>query len=194
MHRLHRCSGFTLVELLVVIAIIGGLAGLLLPSLTRAREKANVVKCLSNLMQIGKLGLMYSDEKGGWFPLAADREDPPAYASLQLVVNWAGDLRPDMFICPSSRDSAAKVENRRFELSEETCSYTWVHRKTSNTDGSDTPLGSDDSIRDTEREIKENHRNGVNVLYADCSATWVSREDLPEGRDFPGGLIGNGGE
>ena len=81
MKHIKNQKGFTLIELLVVIAIIGILASMLLPTLAKAKKKANRMKCASNMGQIGKAYIGFAGDAGSlpWLQLISDNRD--AYAS-----------------------------------------------------------------------------------------------------------------
>ena len=68
MNRIKKC--FTLIELLVVIAIIGILAGMLLPALNRARDRARGITCTGNLKQIGLAMNAYGNDWQDLYPTA----------------------------------------------------------------------------------------------------------------------------
>ena len=71
----QRFLRFSLIELLVVIAIIAILAGILMPALNTARQKAMQISCVSQLTQISKALIQYTADNNDWYPGTATGGD-----------------------------------------------------------------------------------------------------------------------
>jgi len=113
-NRSHR-GGFTLIELLVVIGIVIILAALLLPALSRAKECARRVKCLSNLKQTSLAFRLFAQEHDGHYPWHIPEVDGGTFGPI-AVDGWrhfsvaSNEIdTPKVLICPSDRESKANA-------------------------------------------------------------------------------------
>lgn len=112
-----RACGFTIIELLVVVGIIALLLGLLVPSLSRAREQATRTHCLNNIRQIGMGIAIYLHDNGELPPPEVRNTGvamvaaPVWYATMRtglLAIDAAGGFERANLACPEGWASAGE--------------------------------------------------------------------------------------
>lgn len=110
---MHKKSAFTLIELLVIIVIIGILAAMLLPALNGARSKAQAMRCVNNLKQIGMAIALYEADNDEYIPRstwATSATEGHAWDSAILTYLSNNE---QVFKCP--KDNTAKPGDYKWD-------------------------------------------------------------------------------
>jgi prepilin-type N-terminal cleavage/methylation domain-containing protein len=160
-------KGFTLTELLVVIGIIAVLSGIAIPLVTSSIDKGRQVACINNLRQIG-IGIeSYLQDHNDTMPnvemARANKEDKDTIVLETALADYITD--PEVYHCPSDKKQFEKTGS----------SYIWNSTQsgrkknslnffTANNEPSSIPLVVD-------KEAYHTSKSGVNVLYADYTAS-----------------------
>jgi prepilin-type processing-associated H-X9-DG protein len=152
----------------VGLVMCGCMMSIMMPSLGRARQAAQRVKCQSNLRQIGQGIQMYANEHNGQYPDTIDK-----LITLE-------DLMPEAFVCPSTNDTPATGSTPQAQATNLTAgrhlSYVYVGKGMSTPSGVGAANVTTAFVASTvvAYEPLGNHTNqGSNVLFADGHVAFV---------------------
>lgn len=184
-HNFCDRDAFTLIELLTVIGIIAILASALLPALSKARQRARSMKCLSNLKQLGAAVLYYAQDWGRYPPV---RRGPPDQPWDQLGGNaklvtllYPYTKSPNVFLCPDQTNPAGSMGPNpdgyytSYKFNDNDEFFASLSAYTSLAQWSTWVVMMLDS-----QEWNPRHRDGSNIVFLDGHVQWFP-EDGPKG-------------
>ena len=172
------------IELFVVVVTVAVLAGMLLPALNQAKEKAKQADCTSHLSQIGKGAFQYAMSYDDWYPTSSNKISAPKWLdgksgdSFELFRKTDLITDPTIFVCPNKKDITAAEFGRSVKGH---VSYNWC----------DGLMGGNASLSPIACDGVDNHKDATgrfvrgdgSVGYAQGSSSRIWTYD-PNFRDF----------
>lgn len=173
--------GFTLIELLVVVAIIASLIAILLPALTRSKDRAKRLQCISNIRQCNTVGILYAQDYKDYLPMGniwGDQTKPEGWTNMNfstcLILNIQYALSPEVGMCTSWKQYRDAFFNEpvnydtNFKLGGTLVGYNYYARRYDKAGTVYSPLLADGSLYKTPVKISDGGKNITSPTVMTC--------------------------